>query len=1308
MKHIKYVITSLVVYTTLLLFTTSLDAQIFEAKYNKSDKAVENDNNEVNFGSRPPIDLKNVSKDAYHEGKIRIQFEPHMEKSLEDIVLKAKDNEYVKTNISALDELNKAHKVYEYKPMLNNLYNVSPVSEKYHERHKEWGFHLWYELSIDNKSDIIGAIRDFKKINEVEIAEPVYKIRLIEPVESNPMKENSTGSKWTPNDPYYEDSQWHFNNTGQDIGQAGTPGWDINVEDAWEIEKGNTEVVVAILDSGIEFEHEDLSGNMWDDIGPEETETSPGSHGTHVAGTVSAVTNNEIGVAGIAGGSGENDGARLMSINIFSGGLNDFESFVYAADNGAAISQNSWGYEDPDVYNQSALDGIDYFNTNGGGNALLNGGITIFAAGNDDDDGKWYPAYYGYDDPETLGAMAVASHDNRGEKSGFSNYGDWVDITAPGTNIASTELSSEDPPYSYKSGTSMSCPHVSGVAALAISNNIGVLNNEMLWNAIVNSAREDLYEENPDYEGLLGSGALDAHAAILLAQDYAGVPIPASFNATAKDTSSIEIKWEKNEENHDVMLAWNYYGEVIGQPEDGEIYEVGDTIPGGGTVIYTNNANNTYIHDELEPGEGHAYKIWSIADEDTEDYDAVDYSVGIESHAFTDCVPITELPFHENFDDEHSYIQHSWSFTDHIGNNQVWQLGTIQDGLKIDNGLYAYINSNHYEPDDTQNAGLITPVFDLTEYQKVTLEFEHYFRQWEDVSVATLLYSIDNGENWQEIKTWESSTTNPSIFRKVIDEVGGESQVQFKWSYVGNWGFYWCVDDVKLMETEDWHYADFTSSHKIIPVGEQVTFEDATSTEDFIEWEWDFGDGAEPATASDKGPHSVIYNTTGLKSPSMTIDDNESSYTITKPNLIDVFEITDKLHWDDGVNENAIGLGSQNTWQVAARFKTSDLKFYDDYIIEGINVYINHLPDSAKLKIWEKDEEDNFNEVVSQPFEPEEEEWNNISLNFSHRINSDKELWLGVEYKDPGEGVFIAGIDVYTNHDRKGNLLRLDIDDANAWIPASLYGLDGDWNLQAKIIYGENEKIVNFGIDSGEGTLTAEAGGIEITSGDLVLEGADVTFTATPDMGYYLENWKNNDIIVEDHTDETFIVENIQEDIKVTVDFECICHQVVFNVIDNNGLLTAEVNDTEISSGDEVLEGKDVLFTATPDDEYRLKEWTVNDEILDDYDDLIYEFKGIDDNVKVEVKFEEAVTVDDLFINNISIFPNPAQNKFTVESEEKIKTIKLFDISGQVIKDISVDALSIDVNVANMDTGIYFVEIHTSNSILTQSIQVIK
>ncbi len=497
MNKLKKLLSIFVILT--LSLNTGINAQNID-NYTEN-KTNNNQKDRKQIGNLSHYDLKNLPEETYHPGKLRIKFSRDFEESLKSIDFELSDNNQIKTGIADLDRLNKTYGVNEYTPLLEELYMLSEASHKYKERHKSWGFHLWYDLKLDNRADIIEAIINFEKLKEVKIAEPAFIKKLIEPVDSRPVKDNFRGSGWTPNDPYYANQQWHFNNTGQ---HGGTPGWDCNAEAAWGLEKGDTNVVVAIIDSGMEYLHEDLEGNMWEDIGPQGTNTPAGSHGTHVGGTVAAVSNNNTGVAGLAGGSGNNDGVRLMTIHALgSGSVNMVTAFTYAADNGAAITQNSWSYGPGGTIPSSVANAIDYFNANGGGDAM-DGGITICAAGNYSSTGLIYPAAY-------EGSMAVASHDNNGNKSGFSSYGSWVDIIAPGSNVTSTEIGNA---YSAKSGTSMATPHVSGAAALVISNAYGDITNDELWDILVDSANDDIYQENPNYTGQLGSGRLDAYAAL--------------------------------------------------------------------------------------------------------------------------------------------------------------------------------------------------------------------------------------------------------------------------------------------------------------------------------------------------------------------------------------------------------------------------------------------------------------------------------------------------------------------------------------------------------------------------------------------------------------------------------------------------------------------------------------------------------------------------------------------------------------------------------------------------------------------------
>jgi len=451
-----------------------------------------------------------ISSNSFEPGKLLIKINPDFEKLLPDVSIVSSSDEYVKTGIDNLDVLNNQFYITQYQPCFSDLYKQGMKTNEFRDRHRAWGFHLWFELSCSPGTDIIKAVQLFSSAKEIDIAEPVYKIVHVNCFESlfeisseiNPQEL----SGWEPNDPQYDD-QWHYDK--------------INMPDAWEIEKGSTNIVVAIVDHGIQFDHPDLSDNMWEDangnFGYNFVDNSstiiPGSHGTHVAGTVSAVTNNNTGVAGIAGGSGSGNGVLLMSCQVFrgedQGGFGD--AAIWAADNNAAISQNSWSYEDPDVYNSSALDAIDYFDTNGGGN-VMNGGISIFSAGNENSSDHYYPAYYSK-------TLAVAATNEDDEKAYFSNYGEWIDISAPGLNVRSTDINDN---YSTKHGTSMACPHVSGVAALILShaNRYGlVINNDDLWNIIIENV-DDHYQQNPDFIGLLGSGRINAQKTLTDLPNY--------------------------------------------------------------------------------------------------------------------------------------------------------------------------------------------------------------------------------------------------------------------------------------------------------------------------------------------------------------------------------------------------------------------------------------------------------------------------------------------------------------------------------------------------------------------------------------------------------------------------------------------------------------------------------------------------------------------------------------------------------------------------------------------------------------------
>ena len=407
------------------------------------------------------------------------------------------------------------------------------IGGPFERQQREFGLHQWFEVTFDAGLPVTKANDELSSIPWVKLAEPSYR-----------MKEMSVSM----NDPEYS-KQWHYWNDSRFNFREGI---DIGLQNAWDEYGvfGSDDVIVAIIDSGVQCDHNDLNANIWvnegeipgdgkdndgngyiDDINgfnfiAEEGAIYPVDHGTHVAGTVAAVNNNGLGVCGVAGGRAPDvAGVKMMSIQIFDPrytkkGYDVKKAFQYAAENGAVIAQNSWGYDVSQhvtaipTYTKTA---IDYFiaragiGPDGSQTGPMKGGLVIFAAGNDNVT-LAYPAAY----PPVIAVAAVGPF---GAKAPYSNYGDWIDISAPGGDqtIPDGGIYSSIPTntYTFFQGTSMACPHVSGIAALVLSAaKAPGFTCEDLKKAVLNGVDDSIYEYNTKYQGQLGSGLAKADLAL--------------------------------------------------------------------------------------------------------------------------------------------------------------------------------------------------------------------------------------------------------------------------------------------------------------------------------------------------------------------------------------------------------------------------------------------------------------------------------------------------------------------------------------------------------------------------------------------------------------------------------------------------------------------------------------------------------------------------------------------------------------------------------------------------------------------------
>ena len=570
---------------------------------------------------KEPQKVSPVSDDAV-AGELLVRFDEGVSEILDQagLITKSGESAASRSGVLTVDEILDLVEGYQ-------IERVFPVDMRSEEKMREEGLHLWYVVRFSDKYPVEKVAADLARLGEVSRVEFNRTLKRANqnkavPLSADAIEQMAASAKAAKYNAPHLPLQWHMVNNG-DLGNTKfVAGADVNVEKAWELCTGNPSIIVAVLDEGVDFSHPDLKANMW--VNEKEiwrsSEDNDGNgyagdvygynfaaqsgiistngrydtgHGTHVAGVIAAANNNGIGISSIAGGTAENPGVKIMSCQIFSGALagtvlDEVRAIKYAADNGAVILQCSWGYisgaanpydwqpqfsSDDQWKNSNMLEykALDYFVHNAGSpDGVVDGGIIVFAGGNEYAPAASYPAAY----PDYVSVAATAPDYT---PAVYTNYGPGTTICAPGgdqdyyyeygegLNKGSigcvlstlpynvTGTASPLAGYGYMEGTSMACPHVSGVVALGLSYAANLHKHvkaeevkellhstarpvEQYWNLdtpkqfykfVTDLSEIHLSSMNlKDYRGKMGSGQVDAHAFL---QAIAGVGVDMTF-----------------------------------------------------------------------------------------------------------------------------------------------------------------------------------------------------------------------------------------------------------------------------------------------------------------------------------------------------------------------------------------------------------------------------------------------------------------------------------------------------------------------------------------------------------------------------------------------------------------------------------------------------------------------------------------------------------------------------------------------------------------------------------------------------------
>lgn len=717
-----------------------------------------------------------------------------------------------------------------------------------------------FRIYFNQANQAAEIIKALQADNQVEYAEyvPLHK-KSLTPNDLGPNSTSNTG-------------QWFLHR--------------INAQAAWDISTGDQNIKVAVVDDAVMVGHNDLAPNILPgrDVSLNTSNPSPPNssydHGTHVAGIVSARSNNGTGIASI--------GYTVKIIPIKA--TNDpqfvtdgYEGITWAAQNGADVINMSWGSDQGGTTGQNVI------------NAASNLGVVLVAAaGNDDVSTVFYPAGFN-------NVISVASTASNDAKSGFSNYGTWIKIAAPGSSIRSTTV---DGAYDFKSGTSMASPLVAGLCGLILSVNPSFTPAQVL--NCLQSTATNINSQNSTLIGQLGAGRINAAGALQCANSSL-LPLDGSVLSITSPTGSfcqgaITPTFVFRNAGTTAITSANFTYFLNGQTPQ--------SFPWTGNLA--SGATTTITLPAINPPVGNHTLTVNLGN--TINGNQTDGFTGNNSNtsAFTILSNVgVSLPFTENF--EGTFSNNNWLIENPDG-DKTWEIVTVggsQNGTKA-----AKIDFFNY-PATGQRDAMITRTLNFTGYSSITMTFQHAYKRYSSNSTDSLIVYITTncGQTYTRLLTrgetgsgnFATSALSTTAFTPAastdwcfdgtvgsdcytinLTPFAGQSNVRIRFESFNNYGNNLYLDNINItgvpipLPPE----ASFSAAgNESVCQGTSVTFTNQSLFSPTT-YQWSFPGGT-PATSTSVSP-SITYQTPGTYSVTLTATNAQGTDTFTQENYITV------------------------------------------------------------------------------------------------------------------------------------------------------------------------------------------------------------------------------------------------------------------------------------------------------------------------------------------------------------------------------------------------------------------------------------